>query len=397
MGKILAITTSFPNDTTHVAGRFIADWAVAMGNQGFDCTILGPPGSWAPTGIKRVSYGDPLKLLNGYGVPDQWSSQPIRTAIGGCIPIATMSHKAWSIVHQFDFLVGHWLIPSTLVALGAGRRKCTGVHGYAHGGDIAMLESLPPSMGRRLGRVIHKKLAGLTMVSDHLIHRFESVIDESVGSHVSVAPMGVSGALPDSDFAQYLLDRSDGLTVIATVGRLTAIKGLDVLMSALSKRGDVTWYAAGDGPLREELQATAQKDGINFVSLGSISPSQVAALLKVADIFVQPSRAIGYREEGTPVAVLEALSAPVATIVTDTGGLSKIADESGAKLVVPDCAKGLEEAIDFLVVNPAKRIEMAEKHTRFSTRFSWDTQGLKHAALLRESMARFNCGVPRPT
>ena len=193
----------FSSHKASISGRFIAEWATALTAQSFDCTILAPPGIWSPSQVSRLNYRDPLGTLNGFGVPDRWSNRPVKTALLSTIPTLAMSQRAWSVAPKFDFLIGHWLVPSTLVALGAGRRRCTGVHGYAHGGDVALLESLPTVVGRRLSRALHDKAAGLTMVSDNLVHRFEKLMDKSK-IHVSVAPMGVRNSPPDQSYARQL-------------------------------------------------------------------------------------------------------------------------------------------------------------------------------------------------
>ena len=40
-----------------------------------------------------------------------------------------MSQRAWSVAPEVDFLIGHWLVPSTLVALGAAAEDALGFMG----------------------------------------------------------------------------------------------------------------------------------------------------------------------------------------------------------------------------------------------------------------------------
>ena len=89
-------------------------------------------------------------------------------------------------------------------------------------------------------------------------------------------------------------------------------------------------------------------------------------MLQVSDIFVQPSLVLGLRQEGTPVAVLEALSAPVATIVTNTGGLSRIAEQSKARIVKPNDVESLKNVIDELIMDPTQRKTMTAAHWAFA-------------------------------
>ncbi len=112
------------------------------------------------------------------------------------------------------------------------------------------------------------------------------------------------------------------------VGRLDPQKGLKFLLEAAAKVAEARpdWHLAlaGDGPLREPLQAQAE----TFSSLsGRVHwlgrRDDVPSLLKVADLLVLPSL-----WEGMPNVVLEAMAARLAVVATRVEGTED--------LVVPD-------------------------------------------------------------
>lgn len=119
------------------------------------------------------------------------------------------------------------------------------------------------------------------------------------------------------------------------VGRLVHQKGIDLLLksSALAFTALPDWRLAiiGDGPLRSELQGLALSLGIadRVDWLGQVDDP--FPYLKAAQFFVSASRF-----EGTPNALLEALSCSLPAIVTDASpGPLELIGHGEAGLVVP--------------------------------------------------------------
>jgi glycosyltransferase involved in cell wall biosynthesis len=126
-----------------------------------------------------------------------------------------------------------------------------------------------------------------------------------------------------------------------SVGRMTAQKGHALLLEAvaLARRSvpDLTLVLAGDGPLRDELEARA--GALGLLAAGS-SPGRavrflghygdVPGLLSCADLLAQPSAF-----EGHPLAVLEAMAAGLPAVVTDTIGSNETVEHERSGLVIP--------------------------------------------------------------
>lgn len=92
---------------------------------------------------------------------------------------------------------------------------------------------------------------------------------------------------------------------IISIGRLTEQKGLDYAVDAakfLKEKGlDFCWYIIGEGPLRKSLEKRAFKQNVSkFVKFIGIR-SNPYPYIKLADIFVMPSR-----YEGKSIALDEA-------------------------------------------------------------------------------------------
>ena len=138
-----------------------------------------------------------------------------------------------------------------------------------------------------------------------------------------------------------------------TVARLVPQKGLDVLIAALPRLSGAaaTWPVTlvGDGPERAALEQQARDLGVSrrLRCLGFRSDPE--RFLAEAAVFVLPSRF-----EGMPNALLEAMAAGLAVIVTDASpGPLEVVEPGVSGLVVPsDDPAALAKAMDALASDP---------------------------------------------
>lgn len=122
--------------------------------------------------------------------------------------------------------------------------------------------------------------------------------------------------------------------VVGWLGRMTDIKRVDVLLdafAALRRSGvDAALVLVGDGPLRADLErqadALAITDATHFVGYRANVAPLYAALDAVA---------LSSANEGTPVAVIEALAAGVPAVSTDVGGVSDVVVDGKSGFLVP--------------------------------------------------------------
>ena len=146
--------------------------------------------------------------------------------------------------------------------------------------------------------------------------------------------------------------------VLATVGRLTAIKNYSLLLDAahllVSGRPNLVVLLAGDGELRADLEAQAARLGITanvrFLGWRRDLPTIYAA----TDVFALTSR-----NEGTPVALIEAMATGVPGVSTDVGGVGDVIANSSMGLRVPlDDPRALAAAVERLFGDTEQRRRM---------------------------------------
>jgi glycosyltransferase involved in cell wall biosynthesis len=152
-------------------------------------------------------------------------------------------------------------------------------------------------------------------------------------------------------------------------GRVTADKGVLVLLEALDRLPELHLAVAGDGEALPQLRRSAARQP-RLHLLGQVAPGEVLRLLSAADLFVHPSCAA----EGMPSAILEAAAAGVAIVATPQGGTVEIIRSPRHGLLVPPGdAAALAAAMSRLVADPALRARLGEQaRLLVAERFGWD-------------------------
>jgi glycosyltransferase involved in cell wall biosynthesis len=184
--------------------------------------------------------------------------------------------------------------------------------------------------------------------------------------------------------ARAALDIPASAVVVSTVGRLTAIKQQSLFLdmaAALALRSDrFVFLVVGDGELRRDLQARAKILGIESRVRFLGWRGDLETIYGATDIFVLTSR-----NEGTPVALIEAMAAGVASVSTDVGGVRDVITGPGLGRVVPfGQPAALADAVEALAADSDARAAIAaQARTSVQRRF--------HAKRLIEDITGLYC------
>jgi glycosyltransferase involved in cell wall biosynthesis len=154
------------------------------------------------------------------------------------------------------------------------------------------------------------------------------------------------------------LDLAPETPLLGIVGRLAPIKDHTTLfqaMALLQARGQVAHLlVVGDGEERGRLEGLARRLGLDTRIHFLGWRTDLAAIMKELDVVVCASR-----NEGTPVALIEAMAAGIPVLSTDVGGVADlVAHGKTGWLVPPGDPPAVARAIEELLGDPALRARL---------------------------------------
>lgn len=177
-------------------------------------------------------------------------------------------------------------------------------------------------------------------------------------------------------------DKKKGEIVILFVGRLIAMKGINILLSAFSMIDDknLTLLMIGDGPLRGEVEKAKRKDyRIKYIEF--IPRNELVRYYRLADFFVLPSV---YEPWG--LVINEAMNSGLPIITTnDVGAAGEIVQDSVNGCVIePNNISALTRKINELKDNRDKRVRMGQASKRIIQEWGVDKsiKGFKETSLI---------------
>ncbi len=148
------------------------------------------------------------------------------------------------------------------------------------------------------------------------------------------------------------------------------------------KKENCIFLIAGKGPLEKKLKEFIRKknlsDKIKF--LGWVQEKEKKALLNACTVYVLPSLF-----EPISVSTLEAMACKKPVIVSNTGGLKEIVDDSVGIKVQPENLMELTKAIKFVLNNPEKAQEMGlNGFKKIKREFLWTNITKKYVDFFEE-------------
>ena len=213
---------------------------------------------------------------------------------------------------------------------------------------------------RWIGRRTDALIAISPQIARDLVHTYRIARD----AQLRLIPLGfnldrlLALSVADRGRAKASLELADDTIAVTTVGRLTAIKQhtlfLDMATRLATASPRFVFLIVGDGELRPALEARARELGlagrVRFLGWRG----DLDTVYGASDIFVLTSR-----NEGTPVALIEAMAAGVASVSTDVGGVRDVVTGPDLGSLVPfGDADTLARAVLALADAPARRSEI---------------------------------------
>lgn len=250
--------------------------------------------------------------------------------------------------------------------------------------DRVLLKSLLPrfSASRLLFTAVSRTLGQhLEVVDEDRIQTIPNPVDLEVftSNHLSADKMRT--------IREALAISSEDNIIVGSVGRLEYEKGYDVLIRAaaqvLKKFPRAQFIIVGDGTCKNELDLLAKALNIHHsVKLVGVR-RDIPDLLRLFDVYVQPSRS-----EGQPLATTEAMASGIPVVASAVGGLDELLRlDFAGMLVSPDNPDELSERLCYLLADASLRKEISLKAMNKVRQFDVNLVAQLYSNLYRRTAA----------
>lgn len=383
--KVCMLTTSYPRRSGDHSGVFLFGLTRELVKAGIQVTVIAPHDATTPdledvegVRVRRFYYFLPPKLQGlcyGSGIADNLRQKPW---VAVQIPLLLLGFllTSWRESRGCDLIHAHWSLAG-LAGLATSRLR-----------RIPLVLTMPgaevfANRGTVLTRFLLNRVDHLIAISTFTLSK---ILQITKPRSYSVIPYSINWEKfrpAHPDVIRRVREKwsiSEGCRVILFVGRLVERKGVQVLIKALADvagtRPDVRAVIAGSGPMREQLEAQANR--LNIAShtafTGFVPEEELNALYKMATVFVLPSIYDSSGEtEGLGVVLLEAMANNIPVVASQVGGITDIiTGQQVGKLVEPNNFKQLAQAINDILSDPVLRQTLIENgKQKVHNDFSW--------------------------
>lgn len=380
--RVLTFTNLYPNSFQPRHGIFVEHRLRQLAASGEAVVRVVAPVPWVPLDdpafrqfavLARVPKKD-----ERHGITIRHPRFPAIPRITGWINPFSMAVSALPAINQlrresgdFDLIDAHFFYPDGAAAVLLGRWFGKPVVVTARGTDI---NEFP---GYRVPRAwilwVARQANALITVSAALREALRNL--GVPPERITVLRNGVDFETfrsADRAAMRQKLGLSPSRPTLLSVGHLVENKGHHFVIEALRELSAVDLVIVGDGPMRAELAALAERCGVadRITWTGTLLQPQIAEYYAAATATVLASRS-----EGMPNVLLESLACGTPVIATAVGGIAEVvcAPEAGV-LMHTRSAEAIVDAWRQLTRAPPS----AEAVHQHAEQFSWGptTQGL---------------------
>jgi len=343
--------------------RHVEDLARSLTARGIAFDLLCPESKAVEGWVERMKGAGARRVVRA-GVAAPWD-------VAGMGRTFRALRRTRGILH-FHLNSMDDLAPGLLLATAAGRRPVLATLHLSRKDRPPILS--PKGIRRRVALPVPDRIIAVAEdLRRELIEVYGIDPDRVVAVQNGIDPDRFAVGPDEREAARRRLGVPGDAFVLLFVGRLSRVKGIDVLLDALATIETPAGPApitlvVGDGPLRAELETRAARGSVEVRFLGW--QNDVQRVLAAADGFVLPSH-----YEGLPLSVAEAMAAEVPVVATAVCGTPEIVvDGVTGFLVPPGDAVALGEAVNRLIkMTPEARRQMGVAgRERVRTRFHVD-------------------------
>ena len=257
------------------------------------------------------------------------------------------------------------------------RLICSGALLYRNGGICR--ECVGASVNRSIFRKCYRNSILATSIVVKMLNsnRKKNVYIENVDRYIAPSKF-LAGAVIDGGIPERMItikphfvhappevnyEKNDYLIY---VGRLSAEKGIQTLVSACKFVPDIKVLILGDGAMKEEVVASAEQHDLNMDFIGFVDQDKVFEYVRKAKALIMPSEC--YEVFG--LSVIESLAVGTPVIASAIGGLDELIQNgiNGYKYL-PGDARELARLMRMIVTTDIKELEVSARRD-FEAKYS---------------------------
>ena len=343
--RILYLSSVYPSQTAPTRGTYSRDLCRAL-QQDCDVRVLSPV-SWLEAlttpGSRTAEANDPVPSSR----PIYWYPPRLQRHRYGDWMWRSIRRHVEQVVSEFlpDWVISYWAHPDGEVALHAAR-SCGARAAVSIGGSDVLLLTENAKRREAISRVL-RDIDLVFTVCDGLRERVIELGGSPERTFTSYQGIDLDTFTPGNQAeARLSLGLDSTAPLFLWVGRMVAIKRLDVLLAAFEivrkHLPDAQLALVGSGPQSESLKSHIYQhrlnDAVRFV--GPVERAGLPAWYRAADATVLCSDS-----EGLPNVLRESLACGTPFVSTDAGSVREIAADEYSRVVPCGDVDALQRAM----------------------------------------------------
>jgi glycosyltransferase involved in cell wall biosynthesis len=324
--KILLVSCVLP--TVGGVGNFINNMAISLRSEGHKVDILSPLGTSFYFKTMPYNVFNPIKTIQ---------KNSFIFFINYNIAKIIMKYRIRRLLssYEFDLIHAHDVISFNSIYKTVANEKLPIVL-TVHASLVkeAMESGQPDWLLARLSKeesTAYENAKYITTVSDELFTRIKALALRPISLCILRNMVDVNLFKPcKREFNEkcFVLLSPNRLT--QTKGVIYALKSLKILLR--DKKINIRLIIAGEGPVKNDLMKFVNSNDLSefVIFKGLVDFSDMVNLYQVSDAVIIPS----LTDEGTPMAILEAMACGVPVIASNVGGISSIIANGKTGLLV---------------------------------------------------------------
>ena len=394
--RILFFSTAFPQPDELMRNPDNLERCAALARR-HDIQVVSPLAWLRPIRRPKSDGSDSLRGLTIARPAFCYPPRVLRATHAWCMWQSIRAEVARIVAgFQPDAILSYWTYPDTAVALEVARLARVTCVAIVGGSDVLAIDpAAPRPAGRRVQRVL-RDADGIAAVSESIKDRIIALgID---ADKVDVLPAAVDNSIffPASKECarRHLMLPADG-HVLLWVGRMVAVKRVDVIVDAIARLvprfPNIRLCLVGDGPLLRGLEQRVAAAGLSnhAVFTGRVAHRDLPDYYRAADVTLLPSE-----WEGMPNTLLESHACGTPFVASAVGAIPQLAIANVDQLVSRPDPQQLADAVAICLQRPSGRGAVVTANPG-----GWDGMADTLVDLLDKARrkSRFNAAAATPT